>query len=336
MADKKLLNKQIPSSITYPNPYAEGEVFTPSNVSIGQETIRKNIPLGLGMPQSPPRVPSAMPPQNVIRNAGIQMIPEEPSDDSSNFLGSLIAQGIAGIGTGLMGGDSYAIQRSASMFQGMRDKQENERKAKLYTDPKSEESKKRRLVFEKALGFKIPDEYSYTDLNDPVVLQSIRDKNMQAISPKGGAGTVGTGQAKQEKEKKLESKDYDEMGMINQLRNTTNDLSSSINQYGNAYFGGESSKQDTLKQNLAAIMGVLTGQGAMTESDIEFWNNKLKKAYGESPEDYANRLKDLQKNLVNKQINKLKNKGFDVEFHESSNKYYVYPKGNNLDPISEF
>ena len=217
MADKKILNKQIPSSITYPNPYAENEIFTPNNVSLGQETIRKNIPLGLGISQStPPRVPSAMPPQNVIRSAGVQMLPEqqipkEPSDDSSNFLGSLIAQGIAGIGTGLMGGDSYDIQRSANMFQGMRDKQENERKAKLLMDPKSEESKKQRLVY-KSLGYDVPDNLSYTDLRDPVVLQSIRNKNMQTIAPKGGISTVGTNQVKPEKERKLSQ---DERALLN-------------------------------------------------------------------------------------------------------------------------
>ena len=39
MADKKPLNKQIPSSMTYPNPYAEGEFFSPSNVQLNIENI---------------------------------------------------------------------------------------------------------------------------------------------------------------------------------------------------------------------------------------------------------------------------------------------------------
>jgi hypothetical protein len=113
-----------------------------------------------------------------------------------------------------MGGDSYDIMRSANVFQNMRDRQANEKRAKLLTDPKSEESKRRRLVFEKALNFKIPEEYSYTDLNDPVVLQSIRDKNMQAIAPKGGIGGArgGVGQVKPEKERKLSQ---DERALLN-------------------------------------------------------------------------------------------------------------------------
>jgi hypothetical protein len=211
MADKKSSNKQISSSMMYPNPYAEGEVFIPSNVSIGQETIRKNIPLGLGMPQSPPRVPSAMPPQNVIRNAGIQMMPEEPSDDSSNFLGSLIAQGITGIGTGLMGGDSYDIMKSANVFQNMRDRQANEKRAKLLTDPKSEESKRRRLVF-KNLGYDVPEDLSYTDLNDSNVLQGLRSKQMEQPKLAGMTRGGGVGQVKPEKERKLSQ---DERALLN-------------------------------------------------------------------------------------------------------------------------
>ncbi len=212
MPAKKPLNTQPVDKLlnlsTTPNPLYEGQMLSTGAL---EEINKLKQPSISPMPQSPPRAPSAMPNQNFIRNAGIQVLPEEqmpkePSDDSSNFLGSLIAQGIAGIGTGLMGGDSYDIMRSASMFQGMRDRQANEKRAKLLTDPKSEESKRRRLVFEKALKFKIPEEYSYTDLNDPVVLQNIRDKNMQAIAPKGGIGIGGIGQTKPEKEVKSDKK----------------------------------------------------------------------------------------------------------------------------------
>jgi hypothetical protein len=154
---------------------------------------------------TPPRVSSAMPPQNVIRNAGIQMMPEEPSDDSSNFLGSLIAQGITGIGTGLMGGDSYDIMRSANVFQSMRDRQANEKRAKLLTDPKSEESKKRRLVF-KNLGYDVPEDLSYTDLNDSNVLQGLRSKQMEQPKLAGMTRGGGVGQVKPEKEVKSDKK----------------------------------------------------------------------------------------------------------------------------------
>lgn len=334
MADKKLLNKQISSSMTYPNPYAEGEIFTPSNVSLGQETIRKNIPLGLGIPQPTFRVPSAMPNQNIIRNAGMQIIPEqqmpkETSDDSSNFLGSLIAQGIAGIGTGLMGGDSYAIQRSASMFQGMRDRQENEKRAKLLMDPKSKESQKRRMVF-KNLGYDVPEDLSYADLNDSNVLQGLRSRNQQSVPVKVGIKT------KPEKGIRLEDKDNDELAKVTELRNLTNSLANSVKAKGNAWVGGASKEQDTLKYGIAATMGVLKGQGAMTMDDIKFWNDSLAISPNESKEEYSNRLKNVQQSLIDKQIIKLKNKGFEVEYKEDENKYYVFPKGDSLDPIAEF
>jgi len=276
-----------------------------------------------------PRVPSAMPPQNVIRNAGIQMMPEEPSDDSSNFLGSLIAQGIAGIGTGLMGGDSYAIQRSASMFQGMRDKQANEKRAKLLTDPKSEESKKRRMVF-KNLGYDVPEDLTYADLNDSNVLQGLRSRNQQSVLMKVGI------KAKPEKGIRLEDKDNDELAKVTELRNLTNSLANSVKDKGNAWIGGASKEQDTLKYGIAATMGVLKGQGAMTMDDIKFWNDSLAISPNESKEEYSNRLKNVQQSLIDKQIIKLKNKGFEVEYKEDENKYYVFPKGDSLDPIAEF
>lgn len=223
MPAKKPLNTQptnrlLDVSTLANSPYEK--IFNPQseNIPIQQSNVFNKTPT---VPQRQiQRSPSAIPNQNVILSAGMQMppeeqMPEEPNDDSSNFLGSLIAQGITGIGTGLMGGDSYDIMRSANVFQSMRDRQANEKRAKLLTDPKSEESKRRRLVFEKALKFKIPEEYSYTDLNDPVVLQSIRDMNMQAIAPKGGIGGArggGVAQIKPEKERKLSQ---DERALLN-------------------------------------------------------------------------------------------------------------------------
>ena len=57
---------------------------------------------------------------NVIQMGGMQMLPEQ-SEDNTNFLGSLIAQGAAGIGTGLMGGSASDIQRSSNLFDRMRE-----------------------------------------------------------------------------------------------------------------------------------------------------------------------------------------------------------------------
>jgi hypothetical protein len=347
MADKKSLNKQIPSSITYPNPYAEGEVFTPSNVSIGQETIRKNIPLGLGMPQSPPSVPSAMPNQNVIRNAGIQMLPEEqmlkePSDDSSSFLGSLIAQGIAGIGTGLMGGDSYAIQRSASMFQRMRDRQENEKKAKLFTDPKSEESKKQRLIY-KSLGYDVPDNLSYTDLRDPVVLQSIRNKNMQTIPQKSGIGMAVTKQAKQEKEKK--NPFQKEINQINIFANNglqaLDELEKIIQEKGTTeIFGPQETKINQLASDIAkSKTKILDPNSVISTAEIESVKNDL--GLGGMNKYFANKnttiegIKSFKTLLKNNRDNAMKsyyNLPGNLEFNDKDNFIIEEYRNNPNDP----
>ena len=159
------------------------------------------------VPSTPPLAQPTSMPTMTPSPMGLPMPPPQPEqDDSSNFLGSLIAQGVAGIGTGLMGGSASDIQRSAGMFDSMRSQQASRDRAKLLMDPKSEESKKRRMVFEKALNFKIPDNFSYTDLNDPTVLQGLKGQAEQSrllTMPRqgGGVGRV-SGVGKPEKEKK--------------------------------------------------------------------------------------------------------------------------------------
>ena len=210
LANKKDLPKP------YPSPYKEGEFFSPGDVQRGKELITANIPLGLGSAQiSPISLPSTPNMSTMTPPMGLPMPPPQlEQDESSNFLGSLIAQGVAGIGTGLMGGSASDIQRSAGMFDSMRSQQASRDRAKLLMDPKSEESKKRRMVFEKALNFKIPDNFSYTDLNDPTVLQGLKGQAEQsrlAFMPRQGGGVGGVG--KPEKEIKSNQKslaDYKE------------------------------------------------------------------------------------------------------------------------------
>lgn len=135
-----------------------------------------------------------------------QLVPEEPESstkDDSNFLASLISQSAAMLGAGIRGGNLSDV---AQNFQEMRDRRERQKEqedlAKKYTDPNSEESKKRRLVYKSALGIDIPENYSYTDLNDPIVLQTLKGQMEQsrlATMPKGG---IGVGKPKEEKEKK--------------------------------------------------------------------------------------------------------------------------------------
>lgn len=133
-----------------------------------------------------------------------QPIPEPQDDESGRFLASLIAQGAAGFGTGMTGGSPKDIMNSANMFQYMRDTQENQRRAKLLTDPNSEESKRRREVY-KSLGFQVPNNLSATDLNDPTVLQTLKgnmEQSRLAAMPRGG---IGVGKENKEDQKNIQS-----------------------------------------------------------------------------------------------------------------------------------
>ena len=203
LANKKDLPKP------YPSPYKEGEFFSPGDVQRGKELITANIPLGLGSAQiSPISLPSTPSILTMTPPMGPPMPPPQPEqDDSSNFLGSLIAQGVAGIGTGLMGGSASDIQRSAGMFDSMRSQQASRDRAKLLMDPKSKESEARRKAY-KAVGLDVPDTFSYTDLNDPTVLQGLKGQAEQrklASMPRGGIGVGGVGKPKIEKESKDQS-----------------------------------------------------------------------------------------------------------------------------------
>jgi len=90
------------------------------------------------------------------------------------------------------------------MFQYMRDQQTKRNKSDLLMDPKSEESKKRRLVF-KNLGYDVPENLSYTDLGDSDVLRSLRSKQMEQPKLTGITRGGGVGQAKPEKLSKDQS-----------------------------------------------------------------------------------------------------------------------------------
>ena len=172
------------------------------------------------IPKKQVNTPMPMNQNPVIRNAGMflestqpnqlslspmsQPTPEAQDDDSGRFLASLIAQGAAGFGTGMMGGSPKDIMNSANMFQYMRDTQENQRRAKLLTDPTSEESKKRREVY-KSLGYKVPNNLSATDLNDPTVLQTLKTQMQEqklAAMPRGG---IGVGKENKEDQKNIQS-----------------------------------------------------------------------------------------------------------------------------------
>jgi len=273
--------------------------------------------------------PAIMP--SMVTSPMSQPMPEPQDDDSGRFLASLIAQGAAGFGTGMMGGSAADIQRSAGTFQTMRDTQENQRRAKLLTDPTSEESKKRREVY-KSLGYKVPNNLSATDLNDPTVLQTLKGQMEQsrlAAMPRQGGGVGGVGKAKQEKSSEIDKDDIKKISAMADLNNSIDNLISSVETHGKARFGEEALNQNDLKYSIAASSGVIKGQGAMTESDINFWDNVLSPSATGSKEDYVNRMKKKKSEYVKGITKSLELKGYTVK-QTADGKYSIFDKNENF------
>lgn len=184
------------------------KIFNPQDdsISMAQKTkISSPMPMNQNPVMRNPRMflePTQ--PNQLSLSPMSQSTPEAQDDDSGRFLASLIAQGAAGFGTGMMGGSPKDIMNSANMFQYMRDTQENQRRAKQLTDPNSEESKRKREVY-KSLGFQVPNNLSATDLNDPTVLQTLKGQMEQsrlAAMPRGG---IGVGKESKEDQKNIQS-----------------------------------------------------------------------------------------------------------------------------------
>lgn len=234
---------KVPSKTIQPN------IMTPSAIVSNQPTVSSGAVILEPMDNTPSLITTPQDLRNVLSPMSpveIDNINPEPEDpESGRFLASLIAQGAAGFGAGMMGGSSQDILRATGMFDRMREsdinrqdrlkqsellrterlgeKQERlaeikkrEDQAKSLTDPNSEESKRKREVY-KSLGFQVPNNLSATDLNDPTVLQTLKGQMEQsrlASMPRGGIGVGGAGRTREEqpKERKLSQ---DERQLLN-------------------------------------------------------------------------------------------------------------------------
>lgn len=218
---------KVPSKTIQPN------IMTPSAIVSNQPTVSSGAVILEPMDNTPSLITTPQDLRNVLSPMSpveIDNINPEPEDpESGRFLASLIAQGAAGFGAGLMGGSSQDILRATGMFDRMREsdinrqdrlgqsellrterlgeKQERlaeikkrEEQAKSLTDPNSEESKRIRMVYE-SLGFKVPGNLSAADVKDPVVLQSLRDKMQEQKLAAMPRGEIGAGKVKEEKPK---------------------------------------------------------------------------------------------------------------------------------------
>ncbi len=158
-----------------------------------------------------------------------------PQDDSqSRFLASLLGQGAAMFGGAIAGRDPMKIAEQFSGERLLQDRMAQAREQEQYTrgerellkqeqskirlaneeqrklaieqaknlmNPDSEESKRKRMIYERALGIKIPGEFSASDLEDRNVLQGL----VAQSQPKPVPGRVGGGVSQPKEEKEIKS-----------------------------------------------------------------------------------------------------------------------------------
>jgi len=283
MLSKRPQSNSFLDSSQYPSIDRDQPSFNPEDVFLLPEDVNnfkkpRNVKNTITStpPMAQSKMPTMTPPSMPTPRPSMPSMEEpQPEQDSTNFLGSLLAQGTAMLGAGIQGRDVGQVGRS---FEIGRQRAEQDRKAKALVDPKSEESKRRRMVFEKALGSSIPEEYSATDLNDPVVLQSIRDKKMQEMAPKGGTGIGGVrgggvGQAKPEKKKKLGVEEAKTLFNISTAYNAIQDLKDAVNKNVNKYsLIGDNEYTESANRFKEGIGRLLSGGAIGDEEGKNFLN----------------------------------------------------------------
>jgi len=249
-------------------------------------------------------------------------------NDNSRFLASLLGQGAGMLGSAIQGGDVTRVGQVFDYNRQYADRlNEQKKQIELITNPNSDVSKKKRMVYSQALGFSIPDNFSASDLEDKNVLQGLYSQSLQKTP-------VGIKKPKEEQKAVLKDKDLDTLTKMTNLNSSIDQLIDSVNRYGNESIGGEALNQKELQNSIAVINNVLKGQGAMTESDFKQAQEIFGKATLETPKDFSIRMNEFKKRQNDNIINDLQNKGFDVK--EKDGKYYVFKRNNPNEVLYKF
>lgn len=251
-----------------------------NNLSINQPNItprNQNAIRTAGMFLTNPKAPETATSQ--IKMPGLPELKPEtesmPQDDSqSRFLASLLSQGAGMFGAALQGEN---VMKAGQVFESNRDYQNklNEQKKQIesLTNPESDVSKRKRLVYERALGIKIPNEFSASDLEDRNVLQGL----VAQSQPKPVPGRVGGGvsQPKEEKEKPSEKKllsEYTEharalQSSINVMDAVGNLSRTTIGRFTPDISTKTKANVGTIDREAQPQVKVLAGPGAVTDSE---------------------------------------------------------------------
>ena len=108
----------------------------------------------------------------------------QEEQDNSRFLASLLGQGVAMVGAGIAGRDPMKVSETFNDMRYLQQRSDERQRqidqAKKLMDPKSQESQRKRNLYNKVLGLPIPEDVSASDLEDPVVLNSLKQQSIQA------------------------------------------------------------------------------------------------------------------------------------------------------------
>ena len=177
-------NQLAPNEFDYnkllPNNLIQKKIIPSSSVqkSLGSPNTSQSIEQPIQEFATPPVAQPAIQPE----------ILNQEEQDNSRFLASLLGQGVAMFGAGIAGrdpmraGEIISDQRAYQERLNQQQKIQKEQKdlADNLMNPTSKQSERKRLLYSRALGVDIPNDVSASDLEDPVVLNSLKQQSIQA------------------------------------------------------------------------------------------------------------------------------------------------------------
>lgn len=259
--------------------------------------------------KTPPITPLSTPP--VTQPAMQPEIPSQVEQDNSRFLASLLGQGVAMLGAGIAGrdpmraGEIISDQRAYQERLNQQQKIQKEQKdlADNLMNPASKQSERKRLLYSRALGVDIPSDVSASDLEDPVVLNSLKQQSMQAQMakmPKQVGG--GVSQPKEVKQKE-ESKDQKQADIFT---SNTETIKKQLEDYRNAIkaikspigYAAEKARAESIANSLLLKIKTAEKTGALDTGSISI----IQSITG-SPEYTRNEVIDARVNQALRNLN---------------------------------
>ena len=140
-------------------------------------------------------------------------------------------------------------------------------------NPDSEESKRKRLVYERALGIKIPNEFSASDLEDRNVLQGlVAQSQPKPVQSRVGGGVSQPKEVKQKEEKEKKNPFLKEMTDVRyrsqNALDALNKIEDIVRRKGTTeLFGSEGKELEQLIQNVAINYNKVLDPGSVVRTE---------------------------------------------------------------------